>query len=99
MAQTAYSAESSAPSSVSQKLVAHASSINGFSLFVDEFMASFSESLKRAALYRYRFKTKKDLETEQLKFIFQGLFRWSYWPDLNRRPADYESAALPTEPQ
>ena len=24
---------------------------------------------------------------------------WSYWPDLNRRPADYESAALPTEPQ
>ena len=27
------------------------------------------------------------------------LFVWSYWPDLNRRPADYESAALPTEPQ
>ena len=26
-------------------------------------------------------------------------FIWSYWPDLNRRPADYESAALPTEPQ
>ena len=25
-------------------------------------------------------------------------FIWSYWPDLNRRPADYESAALPTEP-
>ncbi len=25
--------------------------------------------------------------------------QWSYWPDLNRRPADYESAALPTEPQ
>ena len=24
---------------------------------------------------------------------------WSYWPDSNRRPADYESAALPTEPQ
>ena len=23
---------------------------------------------------------------------------WSWWPDLNRRPADYESAALPTEP-
>ena len=22
----------------------------------------------------------------------------SWWPDLNRRPADYESAALPTEP-
>ena len=22
---------------------------------------------------------------------------WSCWPDLNRRPADYESAALPTE--
>ena len=29
---------------------------------------------------------------------FRGL-AWSYWPDLNRRPADYESAALPTEPQ
>ena len=24
---------------------------------------------------------------------------WSYWPDSNRRPADYESAALPAEPQ
>ena len=24
---------------------------------------------------------------------------WSYWADSNRRPADYESAALPTEPQ
>ncbi len=23
---------------------------------------------------------------------------WSWWPDSNRRPADYESAALPTEP-
>jgi hypothetical protein len=22
-------------------------------------------------------------------------FYWSRWPDLNRRPADYESAALP----
>ena len=29
----------------------------------------------------------------------EGLSFWSYWPDLNRRPADYESAALPTEPQ
>ncbi len=29
----------------------------------------------------------------------RGLFFWSYWPDLNRRPADYESAALPAEPQ
>ena len=26
-------------------------------------------------------------------------FIWSDWPDLNRRPADYESAALPAEPQ
>ena len=25
------------------------------------------------------------------------LLLWSWWPDLNRRPADYESAALPTE--
>ena len=24
---------------------------------------------------------------------------WSFWPDLNRRPIDYESIALPTEPQ
>ena len=29
----------------------------------------------------------------------RGLLFWSYWPDLNRRPADYESAALPAEPQ
>ena len=32
------------------------------------------------------------------EFFIRGL-AWSYWPDLNRRPADYESAALPTEPQ
>ena len=32
------------------------------------------------------------------KTWFSGSF-WSYWPDSNRRPADYESAALPTEPQ
>ena len=31
--------------------------------------------------------------------VFPRGLRWSYWPDLNRRPADYESAALPTEPQ
>ena len=31
--------------------------------------------------------------------FFIRSFAWSYWPDLNRRPADYESAALPTEPQ
>jgi hypothetical protein len=28
-----------------------------------------------------------------------GARMWSRWPDLNRRPADYESAALPAELQ
>ncbi len=28
-----------------------------------------------------------------------GQINWSYWADLNRRPIDYESIALPTEPQ
>ena len=32
---------------------------------------------------------------------FENLFdlkkRWSWWTDLNPRPADYKSAALPTE--
>ena len=31
--------------------------------------------------------------------IFINKNLWSYWADSNRRPADYESAALPTEPQ
>ena len=26
-----------------------------------------------------------------------GPFQWSWWTDLNPRPADYKSAALPTE--
>ena len=30
--------------------------------------------------------------------IRDGLFYWSWWRDSNPRPADYESAALPTEP-
>ena len=33
------------------------------------------------------------------KHGFSGFILWSYWPESNRRPADYESAALPTEPQ
>ena len=42
--------------------------------------------------------------TENTKINREGLPNgtlrglWSWWPDLNRRPADYESAALPTEP-
>ena len=40
-------------------------------------------------------KIKLSLERE----LRPGSAWWSYWPDLNRRPADYESAALPTEPQ
>ena len=38
-------------------------------------------------------------ESARPKEFRAGAFSWSYWPDLNRRPADYESAALPTEPQ
>ena len=38
------------------------------------------------------YEKQKEADENQLLF-------WSYWPDLNRRPADYESAALPTEPQ
>ena len=37
-------------------------------------------------------KTPQALDTQRIA-------GWSYWPDSNRRPADYESAALPTEPQ
>ena len=45
--------------------------------------------------------TKKDGKNNEKEKI-KGrdyLCPWSYWPDLNRRPADYESAALPTETQ
>ena len=38
--------------------------------------------------------------SEPTEFVrFADLEDWSRWPDLNRRPADYESAALPTELQ
>ena len=38
---------------------------------------------------------------KQEKALFPNETRlfWSYLPDLNRWSADYESAALPTEPQ
>ena len=45
---------------------------------------------------------KQELNSVSEKEKIKGrdyLCPWSYWPDLNRRPADYESAALPTEPQ
>jgi hypothetical protein len=41
---------------------------------------------------------KKKTPTHRIFNGVSGLFTWSWWPDLNRRPADYESAALPTEP-
>ena len=41
---------------------------------------------------------KKKAPTHRVFNDVSGLFTWSWWPDLNRRPADYESAALPTEP-
>ena len=40
---------------------------------------------------------KKKAPTHRVFNDVSGLFTWSWWPDLNRRPADYESAALPTE--
>ena len=43
---------------------------------------------------QYNKQNKKRKSTCKSKCLF-----WSYWPDSNRRPADYESAALPTEPQ
>ena len=47
-----------------------------------------------------RFKRNRRLQKKQNPIRFRtGFCFWSYWPDLNRRPADYESAALPTEPQ
>ena len=50
-----------------------------------------AKSEKRGVLEDRKGKTKP--------LIFLGksrVFRWSYWPDLNRRPADYErSSGLP----
>lgn len=47
-----------------------------------------------------KIKLKKvSIQTKPLFRIMNRGFVWSYWPDSNRRPADYESAALPTEPQ
>ena len=32
-----------------------------------------------------------------LPYSIYSAFKWSWWTDLNPRPADYKSAALPTE--
>ena len=45
--------------------------------------------LGKSAIFANRFSRGKRLETEGLS--------WSHPPGSNRRPADYESAALPTE--
>ena len=47
----------------------------------------------------FRFKRNRRLQKTSLVQKCTRLVFWSYWPDLNRRPADYESAALPAEPQ
>ena len=39
---------------------------------------------------------KADLTKKALAYA--SAFFWSWWPDSNRRPVDYESTALPTEP-
>ena len=57
-----------------------------------------SHSVKRVRFFviywilKWISKKKKPAKTPCLRRF------WSYWPDLNRRPADYEWAALPTEP-
>ena len=39
----------------------------------------------------------KHLDTSAFKIIVLVILFWSWWTDLNPRPADYKSAALPTE--
>ena len=53
-------------------------------------------SISSLDLHRYGggFGIQTSLVQKCTRLVF-----WSYWPDLNRRPADYESAALPAEPQ
>ena len=36
-------------------------------------------------------------ELSHIYFSHQSEKKWSWWTDLNPRPADYKSAALPTE--
>src|SRR5262249_54414543 len=43
-------------------------------------------------------KNARDQQKSHGSWLRFGFF-WSRWPDLNRRPADYESAALPAELQ
>ena len=46
----------------------------------------------RRRFYAWKSKKAKPLVRRSEK-------KWSFWADLNRRPTDYESVALPTEPQ
>ena len=39
------------------------------------------------------------LHKREVRYLGAAACRWSYWSDSNRRPAHYECAALPTEPQ
>ncbi len=44
-------------------------------------------------------KAKNTKKSKSTNNFVSASAKWSFWPDLNRRPIDYESIALPTEPQ
>ena len=44
-----------------------------------------------------KYKKKNRTQTPK-KRLGYAVYLWSWWTDLNRRPTDYESVALPTAP-
>jgi len=84
----------SRPSAAAMKVVAAA--LDRTEAGPDGHLLGHHASNKAEQLIREQ-QTNSVEPTEFLRFA--DLEDWSRWPDLNRRPADYESAALPAELQ
>ena len=67
----------------------------------DSAICCFAERALRANATKYYeyFRNRRRADFGRKKSSLTLRASWSYWPDSNRRPADYESAALPAEPQ
>ena len=71
--------------------------VDSFQASADSWMPAIQKSraVKEQAIRDQHAETNKATVSSG----FARFQSWSRWPDLNRRPADYESAALPTELQ
>src|SRR6516162_4741417 len=68
----------------------------GFCLWAEPFGCGSPSLAHYWHTFRHPMRQSRCSQFERSSFVFRWL-GWSHPPGLNRRPADYESAALPTE--